>query len=807
VPIDEIRVKGVRGVRKEVSISLSGKSLLIHGDNGTGKSSIERALRWALLGTEVPSDSPAFSDEGSFRRHVLEPLQNAKVRIVLVKGGSIAVGSSGAETDGTGESYRDGCMKGNPFLRRSEILSFLSSRPVDRFTYLETFLDLGTVDLTAKRYADTAEGDSAKLKTWKGTHERTLLALSSRLPEALRPKAPGWGRFQDSCLEYGMTLSLLQAGQTHKWPAVTAAGTKAKELSEGDQLEKTRIKLQESEAVMTGLREKLLAKPLPDIDRLAKKTELLKETTADGAIAELLDHARVHFETTGANTCPVCRNAVEPQRILDDLTERLRNLESYRNAEKELRVALGIWRSVLVQFVPACRKVVANMQLGHISQLDGTLVAPTGVDILDNIEEETDDARILAGIIAVGAEQISRWIEAVIKATEKRVKKELGSLPAASSLGDLRIFAALVKEADEKKTSVVQLEADVGVLERRVSTITKISEALRKARQDVARETVDEISNDVATYYKMVHPEGEPGEVTGVPSLKIQRHGKGTAFILGKFAGKEVQDPNWVYSDGHLDTVGICMFLALRRFRGNQVDDPKLIVLDDVILSIDLPHARRLIELLKKVFSDHQILILTHNGLFAHWCSKLLPGMKRMAINGWTLEDGPQLGDYLSAMEALEKCLADQPAKQIALQVMSLMDEWLAECRYAYSLAVPAKFGEQYTMTEIWEPFVKTVKKMGTQLATGMGDAVKLVDELRDLPAIRNALAAHENEFAKEFPRSAMVDVGKKCLALVRSLYCPDCLAFASPVPNRFDPSIIHCDCHRIQYVKPSPRK
>jgi hypothetical protein len=302
-----------------------------------------------------------------------------------------------------------------------------------------------------------------------------------------------------------------------------------------------------------------------------------------------------------------------------------------------------------------------------------------------------------------------------------------------------------VKEADEKKTSVVQLEADVGVLERRVSTITKISEALRKARQDVARETVDEISNDVATYYKMVHPEGEPGEVTGVPSLKIQRHGKGTAFILGKFAGKEVQDPNWVYSDGHLDTVGICMFLALRRFRGNQVDDPKLIVLDDVILSIDLPHARRLIELLTKVFSDHQ--------------------------------------------------------------VMSLMDEWLAECRYAYSLAVPAKFGEQYTMTEIWEPFVKTVKKMGTQLATGMGDAVKLVDELRDLPAIRNALAAHENEFAKEFPRSAMVDVGKRCLALVRSLYCPDCLAFASPVPNRFDPSIIHCDCHRIQYVKPSPRK
>ena len=63
MPIAEISVRGVRGIRKEITIPLNGGSLLIHGDNGTGKSSIERALRWALLGTEAPTNAEPFSDE------------------------------------------------------------------------------------------------------------------------------------------------------------------------------------------------------------------------------------------------------------------------------------------------------------------------------------------------------------------------------------------------------------------------------------------------------------------------------------------------------------------------------------------------------------------------------------------------------------------------------------------------------------------------------------------------------------------------------------------------------------------------
>jgi hypothetical protein len=803
--IVEVKIKGVRGIRKEITIPLNGRSFLIHGDNGTGKSSIERSLRWALLGTEAPTDTDSLSDESRYRRHILESAGSASVKVTLADQGFVEVTSSGVSASESGAAFRNACIKGNPFLRRSEILSFLLSRPVDRFTYLEGFLDLATVDVIASRYADEAARCEAALSNAQRNLTASLRSLSDRLPTPIRPKTSDWNALADSCLRYALDLSLLEAKATHSWPDVELAGKRAEKLSEGDELEKSRAKLTETQNAVNEFTAKHMSKGLPKIGELHEQSGVLKRSTADASVSDLLSHAQKHLETSQTKTCPICGNTIDRERILEDLALRLRDLQAFQEAEQQVRSAVVAWRAVLAAFVSTSAKVAANFQVAGVADIDPSLKIPAGFDLFDGIEHETDNEKILARIIAIGPDQITDWITAVAATAAARINKELNALPASSSLGDLRAFAALINDATEKRESLVELESRIKTLSFRTTIVTKISEALRRARQDVARDTMGAISNTVATYYKAIHPPDELYEATGPPSLTIQRHGRGTAFVRGEFAGREVPDPNWVYSDGHLDTVGICVFLALRRHRGDQAEDSKLMVLDDVVLSIDLAHARRLISLLKESFNDHQIIILTHNGLFAHWCSKLLPGMRRVRINTWTLEEGPKLGEYLSAIELVEKSLADQSAKQIALQVMALMDEWLAECRYAHGLAVPAKLGEQYTLTDIWEPFVSRLKKMGQRLNSDMGGAVKIVDELSDLPAIRNALPAHENEFAREFPRTTMVEIGKKCLSLVQSLYCTKCSTFAIPIPYPTDPSIMHCDCHCIQYVKPSP--
>lgn len=805
MPIAEISVKGVRGIRKEITIPLNGGSLLIHGDNGTGKSSIEKALRWALLGTEAPTNAEPFSDEGSFRRHVLEPVESPGIRVTLMKAGFVEVSLDSVSADDPGRAFKNACVKGNPFLRRSEILTFLLARPADRFTYLESFLDLTEIDEIANKYRDAVERCESRLNKSRSQVEGALRSFSDRLPSTVRAKVTNWTDLESSCLRYGAEISVLEAKENCEWEDLVTAGRRAKELSEGDQLEKSRSNLTETENLVKEFESRHLSKPLPQIEDLYEQREQLKESTVDAPISELLSHARHHLEEASVKVCPVCRNTIDPEQILTELISRLQSLESYQESEKKVRSALTMWRSGLSLFATTCAKMKANLKIDDFSQLAGLPTIPPGLDLLDDVDQ-TEDAKLLAQILAISSAKIFNWMSAVMSATTAKIKKELDALPASSSLADLRVFAALMEDMETKRDSVLKLEDEVKTLSLRTEIAKKISEALRRARQDVARDTLDRISTTVAEYYEMIHPPEEPHEATGPPSVKIQRHAKGTAFVQGKFAGRQVSDPKWVYSDGHLDTLGICVFLALRRYRGDRTGDSRLMVLDDVILSIDLPHARRIINLLKEKFKDHQIIILTHNGLFAHWCSKLLPGLKRITINAWTLEEGPRLGEYLSAIQRVEESLQDDPPKQIALELMALMDEWLAECRYAYSLAVPAKPGEQYTITEIWEPFSGTLTKMSRKLNSDFGGVTAVLADLRDLPAIRNALPAHENEFAKEFPRTTMVEIATKCLNLVRGLYCGECCTFAVPIPHRFDPSIIHCDCHTIQYVKSSPK-
>ena len=125
-------------------------------------------------------------------------------------------------------------------------------------------------------------------------------------------------------------------------------------------------------------------------------------------------------------------------------------------------------------------------------------------------------------------------------------------------------------------------------------------------------------------------------------------------------------------------------------------------------------------------------------------------------------------------------------------------------CRFAYSLSVPAKLGDEYTLTEIWEPFAKVVRDLSKQFGDELLNVIKQLDALRDVPKIRNMLAAHENEFAQEFPRSTMVEIADSAIALVESIYCVVCHSFVVPVPNRNQPQMMTCRCERLRYTRPA---
>jgi hypothetical protein len=398
------------------------------------------------------------------------------------------------------------------------------------------------------------------------------------------------------------------------------------------------------------------------------------------------------------------------------------------------------------------------------------------------------------------------WMTALARFAVEAVGEAVAALPPEGSTAALKAFANSVAEAHRHRETVAEADAAEPRARRQATVFGQVAEAIRHARQDVAKNLLAEISASVVDLYRAIHPQGDAGDVTDAPAIDIQRGGAGTAYVRGKFNGKKVDDPRWVYSDGHLDTVGICVFLAMRRFRAKRPSDARLMVLDDIVLSIDLVHAPRLLDVLREQFGDHQILIFTHNGIFFDFCVSRLPSFSRKVITSWSIENGPRIGDHASAMERLDEAIATSTAqKEIAMAMMALLDEWLGEARFVFSLSIQAKRGEQYTLTEIWQPFVKALEEMEKKLKTPIGNTKAALAKMKDVARVRNSLGAHENQFAHEYPLAMVQELGRATGDLVKALYCLDCGYFASPVPNRESPFSVHCRCEKIRYTRPAP--
>ena len=185
--IESVTAQGIRGIRGPITFALHGKSLLLHGDNGTGKSSLDRALRWALLDEDVPSTDAAYSTEESYRRHIAVPPDYPKVAVTFVGGSSIAVEIGKVTTEKDGAQLRAAFKAASPFLRRSELLEVLSSRPTERFQYFESFLGLSKVDHLIEGLASKKAASEGR-RTQIGAKRDLAIGTSS----ALIP--PGYGK-------------------------------------------------------------------------------------------------------------------------------------------------------------------------------------------------------------------------------------------------------------------------------------------------------------------------------------------------------------------------------------------------------------------------------------------------------------------------------------------------------------------------------------------------------------------------------------------------------------------------------------
>jgi len=630
VCLGKIKYTGFRGVRS-LTLDLEGKSAIIFGGNGTGKSSLVDGLEFFFSGriARFTGTGTASIDERQATRHVQAgslcktELSFHEQAVTLTRQLESTVAHSGNfEVDAYLQKHNH---TGSFILRRDQLQDFVRAHDSSRYQRFISLLGLDElIDMQEEFY------EAEKLAV-----QRTSL-LEAELNGHLDKFTDTQGLRPYSSLDI---LKTLDSGSRELGHGVVA--------TEVDIVRVRTAITASSPASGDDLRRVVLAQarfdePLPAI------TEM--EIHEYNAVLTLIDGAERHssegfkrdiimsglrfFKHNNTSTCPLC------EQSLTNGTASLVDRLEHRGAKLQT-----------VEHLLLRKKTIAE---GLTRNIDALLAQLTG------------DEKAITPIIGEGTGFAEMLSEATVVLNELRNaigqdRAELPPLP--QTLGHIMLLRSNLREVLSTKATTLKhnsegkspkLLADLTLAQNLLPAIKRTEKAIElsklalakaaaaraafyTAREQAVQKIFDVLASKVCEYYASM----QPGHSSDCSKFNLRPKGRSKAGGLGmaiEFFGQATGDARAYLSEAHIDMLGLAIFLASAKLFNSPTG---LLVLDDVFASMDWEHCQAVTELINREFSAAQVIITTHDEQW--FANTATPGWKKVRISGWSLQEGPVL--------------------------------------------------------------------------------------------------------------------------------------------------------------------
>lgn len=241
--------------------------------------------------------------------------------------------------------------------------------------------------------------------------------------------------------------------------------------------------------------------------------------------------------------------------------------------------------------------------------------------------------------------QFEGWLESVAPEAEQWAQLEADWRAGAKFLATLR---EALDVYDIKRARVEELDA----MKPRAEAALEIC---IQQRQAFTETVIGEIAKEVGRLYEKVHP----GEGLDKIAFPLDPKKRASLELAASFGGAD-RPPQAYFSQSHLDTLGLCVFLvlAIRERPGATI-----LVLDDVLGSVDEPHVDRVIEMIYDLAKTFQHAVVTTH--YRPWREKYRWGLLKpdkpchfVELIEWGLGQGIRLTNCVPEIDRLSALLA-----------------------------------------------------------------------------------------------------------------------------------------------------
>jgi len=740
IRVESLTIREFRGVR-DLTLDFKGKSFAICGPNGTGKSAVVDALEFVLTGN-VSRLSGEGRGDISLKQHGphvdrrSDPDKSrvtAKVTIPSLNK-TITIERSVKTPAAAHVTPNDpavlqvlGQVKTHPeiVLSRRELIRYVLATPGKRAEEVQALLHLDQVEqvrVGLQKIANSCEKQLPPIDT-AVTLARENLLRALGLAELTKEKMLNAANAQRAILGLPMLADLIESmslkdGMATPGPAKPQLIPKTQALAD---IRAGREALAEITSVAT-------------TTRVAEVTADLTALANDPAVA-----AGVKLETfyaTGmdlieAGACPLCDTPWD----LDALKKRVQTKIDRLKELSRKRIAA---ETKIAPLIAGLRKVQAaiNTVVGY-----ATLATPP-VPI--------EAARDYSTNCGTAVERLT----ALLPLTETiTVLPKVPIVPQAvlDAIGELeKVVAALLEptkqDAAREWLTVTQERLEVWREAMRKQKAAK--EQAQKARQvsDIYATTSDKVlagiyaavEKDFASLYSFVNRDDED---------KFKAHLIPSMGKLGfdvDFYGRGFFPPGAYHSEGHQDSMGLSLYLALMRYL--QGDAFTFAVLDDVLMSVDACHRREVCTLLKREFPNTQFIMTTHDPIWLrHMRTEgLIGGRSEVQFRSWSVDHGPAQWDERDVWTEIDDYLKKNDVRAAAALLRHYLEYVSAEL--CHRLRAPVEFhgDAQYQLGELLPAAIKHMRELYSR-AKGAANSWNQREIIEQLAAREDAFAMLAN--------------------------------------------------------------
>ncbi len=417
--------------------------------------------------------------------------------------------------------------------------------------------------------------------------------------------------------------------------------------------------------------------------------------------------AQILVENPEINHCPLCGADIDNRQLLEHIQNELANigetsriLDSYKQEASELLRAVNTFNAVISE----AQSAIASSRLSGID--DWLKVSALINEFLASLVKRinfflnkpcivssiSENETLLFSTFQMENNKLIETIQSSIDDLDETSEENQKAITIVAMRNLFDYFQRWLSLSEQKRSYDLQ-----------ISSLEKMIAALEQTEREKLNNVLNQISADVNDFYLRLHPN------EGFDQLRLtstQDRGLEFDFI---FQGDPISPPGKLLSESHLNTLGLCFFLASVVHYNQQCE---FVILDDIVSSVDANHRQALARLLRDnpKLNKRQYIILSHDKFWSDLLKQTFPNWIHKKIVNWSYDGGLCIDDVLSLREQVDLAFSNGNPIDAGHKVRNLAEIIFKDICESYDILMPYRQDSDNEKRKL-KDFVEAVQK------------------------------------------------------------------------------------------------